>query len=109
MTVPCPACRRRRAQLAAASAAGVSARRAEAAVVLDTLVELLRPMLARDPHLSARAAARRLVGWGAIEFELEDRARRVGGRLRRDLAGTVDHHQRGADTVLVAEGIEVAK
>jgi hypothetical protein len=81
----------------------------EAAQVFDTLVALLEPMFARDPHLSARAAARRLVAWGAIEFELEDRARRVGGRLRRDLAGTVGHHQRRAYVGLVAEGIEVVK
>ena len=95
VTTQCPACRRRRAQLAAASAAGVSARRAEAALVLDTLTDLLRPLLRRDPHLSATTAARRLVAWGSIEFELEDRARRVGGRLRRELAAIADHRQSG--------------
>jgi hypothetical protein len=78
-------------------------------LVLDMLTELLRPLLQRDPHLSARAAARRLVAWGSIEFELEDRARRVGGRLRRDLAAIADHRQRRVDIEVVAEGIEVAK
>jgi hypothetical protein len=64
-------------------------------LVLDMLTELLEPMLRRDPGLTATTAARRLVAWGAIEFEVGDRARRVAGRLRRDLAGTVGHHQRG--------------
>jgi len=109
MTGSCPVCRRRQAQLAIASAAGVSARRAEAALVLDTLTDLLEPMLRRDPGLSATTAARRLVGWGSIEFELEDRARRVAGRLRRDLAAIADHRQRRVDIEVVAEGIEVAK
>ena len=109
MTTQCPACRRRLAHLAAASAAGVSARRAEAALVLDTLTELLEPMLRRDPDLTAIMAARRLVSWAAIEPELADRARRVAGRLRRDLAGTVGHRQPRAYVGLVAERIEVAK
>ena len=95
MTGSCPVCRWRQAQLAVASAAGVSARRAEAALVLDTLTELLEPMLRRDPGLTATTAARRLVSWAAIEPELEDRARRVAGRLRRDLAAIADHRQRG--------------
>jgi len=109
MTGSCPVCRRRQAQLAIASAAGVSARRAEAALVLDTLTDLLEPMLRRDPGLTATTAARRLVAWGAVEFELEDRARRVAGRLRRNLAAITDHRQRRAYVGLVAEGIEVAK
>jgi hypothetical protein len=64
-------------------------------LVLDTLTELLEPMLRRDPGLSATTAARRLVSWAAIEPEFEDRARRVAGRLRRDLAAIADHRQRG--------------
>jgi hypothetical protein len=63
--------------------------------VFDTLVQLLAPMLRRDPGLSATTAAKRLVSWAAIEPELSDRARRVAGRLRRDLTAIADHRQRG--------------
>ena len=77
--------------------------------MLDTLTGLLGPMLRRDPGLTATMAARRLVAWGSIEFELEDRARRVAGRLRRNLAAIADHRRRRAYVEVVAEGIEVVK
>ena len=98
--VVCRTCAARRAQLRKASTAGVMARRAEASAVREALTEKLKPMFCRDPHLSARAAAHRLVERGAIGPELLDRARRLAGGLRKQLAATVGHRQCGGDTVL---------
>jgi hypothetical protein len=55
--------------------------------------------LRRMPDLSASAAARRLVACGAIEPELEDRARRLAGRVRHHmaLATTAGCCQHGCD------------
>jgi len=96
----CPVCLQRLAQLKVASAAGVAARRAEATAVRASLIEMLSSVFSRDPHLSARAAAGRLVQRGMIGPELFDRARRVGGRLRKQLARIAGHRQCGGDTVL---------
>lgn len=82
----CPACAARREQARRASAAGVASRRSWAALLDENLSELLEPMFRRDPDLSARAAARRLVEVGSLAAALEDRARRLGGRLRHELA-----------------------
>ncbi len=82
----CPVCAARRVQARRASAAAVAARRAEAAEQTRELQAALEPLLRRAPDLSASAAARRLVAYGVIVPENEDRARRLAGRLRRTSA-----------------------
>lgn len=79
----CPVCAARRAQARRASAAAVAARRLEAAEQDRELQAALEPLLRRVPDLSASGAARRLVAFGVISPEDEDRARRLAGRLRR--------------------------
>jgi len=54
-------------------------------VATRALEAMLRPMLRRDPGMTAAEAARRLVANG-LEPEAEDRARRLVARLRRELA-----------------------
>jgi hypothetical protein len=83
---PCAACAARREQARLASAAGVAARRQAATEQARDLEAVLAPVLRRDRRLSASAVARRLVACGAIEPDLEDRARRIAGRLRRRVA-----------------------
>ena len=94
----CAACTARQAQQKRASVAGVVSRRAEAAAVAAALAAILRPMLLRDADLSARAAARRLVTCNAIAPHLLDRARRVAGSLRRQLAASAGRRQQAKDT-----------